>query len=300
MSVSHKYRTFNQLLDDVSIDFSTQAHEGMIEPQQLIKVATRVNYDLGLKIHRTKEYVLEVENKKAKLPADFKYMNYAWVCGEYKILNTPPSGTTIDTTQAKYTPDPDGGDIGPCDDPTCKDVCVVRKECPDANEPDYMLIQYVGAQQYYTWSTFFPLKLKESAAVQCDCPNINIQSANVAEIRDGFLLTSFDSGKVYINYQGAMEDAEGNLLVLDHPYCNEYYEYALKQRILENMVFAGETGASQQLGLIEQRLRAARNNALSFINTPDFKDYLKIWEVNRRAQYHNYYNMFKSYPPQTR
>ena len=296
MSVSHKYRTFNQLLDDVSIDFSTQAHEGMIEPQQLIKVATRVNYDLGLKIHRTKEDVLEVEHKKAKLPADFKYMNYAWVCGEYKILNTPPSGTTVDTTQAKYTPAPDGGDLD-CNESACKDVCVVKKECNDPNEPDYMLIQYVGAQQYYTWNTFFPLKLKESAAVQCDCPNINIQSANVAEIRDGFLLTSFNSGKVYINYQGAMEDTEGNLLVLDHPYCNEYYEYALKQRILENMVFAGETGASQQLGLIEQRLRAARNNALSFINTPDFKDYLKIWEVNRRAQYHNYYNMFKSYPP---
>jgi hypothetical protein len=297
MSISHKYRTFNQLLDDVSIDFSTQAHEGMIEPQQLIKVATRVNYDLGLKIHRTKENVLEVENKKAKLPADFKYMNYAWVCGEYKILNTPPSGTTIDTTQAKYTPAPDGGDIGPCDDPTCKDVCVVKKECADSNEPDYMLIQHVGAQQYYTWSTFFPLRLKESAAVQCDCPNINAQTADVAEIRDGFLLTSFDSAKVYINYQGTMEDTEGNLLVLDHPYCNEYYEYALKQRILENMVFAGETGAAQQLNLIEQRLRAARNNALSFINTPDFKDYLKIWEVNRKAQYHNYYNMFKSHPP---
>jgi len=294
MSVSHKYRTFNQLLDDVSIDFSTQAHEGMIEPQQLIKVATRVNYDLGLKIHRTKEDIIEVENKKVKLPADFKYMNYAWVCGEYKILNTPPSGTTIDTTQAKYTPAPDGGDIGPCDDPTCKDVCVVKKECADSKDPDYMLIQNVGAQQYYTWSTFFPLRLKESAAVQCDCPNINAQTA---EIRDGFLLTSFNSAKVYINYQGAMEDTEGNLLVLDHPYCNEYYEYALKQRILENMVFAGETGASQQLSLIEQRLRAARNNALSFINTPDFKDYLKIWEVNRKAQYHNYYNMFRSYPP---
>ena len=29
----------------------------------------------------------------------------------YKILNTPAfSGTTIDTTQAKYTPSPDGGD----------------------------------------------------------------------------------------------------------------------------------------------------------------------------------------------
>ena len=93
-----------------------------------------------------------------------------------------------------------------------------------------------------------------------------------------------------------MENEEGDLLVLDHPYCNEYYEYALKQRILENMAMNGEQGAAQQLNLIEQRLRAARNNALGFVNTPDFAEYKKMWEVNRRAQYHNYYNMFKSHP----
>jgi hypothetical protein len=92
-----------------------------------------------------------------------------------------------------------------------------------------------------------------------------------------------------------MEDDHGRLLVLDHPYCNEYYEYALKQRILENMVFAGEN-VSNQLNLIETRLRAARNNALGFVNTPDFAEMKKIWEVNRKAQYHNYYNMFKSKP----
>ena len=92
-----------------------------------------------------------------------------------------------------------------------------------------------------------------------------------------------------------MEDYNGNLLVLDHPYCNEYYEYALKQRILENMIFAGEN-VMNQLGLIEQRLRAARNNALSFVNTPDFAEMKKVWLLNRKAQYHNYYNMFKSYP----
>ena len=49
MSLSHKYRTFDQLLEDVTVDFRTYALEGMIEPQQLIKVAMRVNYDLGLK-----------------------------------------------------------------------------------------------------------------------------------------------------------------------------------------------------------------------------------------------------------
>ena len=62
MSVSHKYRTFDQLYEDVSIDFSTYSLEGMVKPEQLIKVATRVNYDLGLRIHRTKEVVIVKDN----------------------------------------------------------------------------------------------------------------------------------------------------------------------------------------------------------------------------------------------
>ena len=51
-----------------------------------------------------------------------------------------------------------------------------------------------------------------------------------------------------------MEDNEGNLLVLDHPYCNEYYEYALKERILENMIFSGEN-VSNQLSFIQNILK---------------------------------------------
>jgi len=62
MALSHKYRTFDQLINDVTIDFSAYALEGMIEPQQLIKVAIRVNYDLGLRINRTKDTVIEVEH----------------------------------------------------------------------------------------------------------------------------------------------------------------------------------------------------------------------------------------------
>ena len=115
------------------------------------------------------------------------------------------------------------------------------------------------------------------------------------EIRDGYIYTNFTSGKIYLNYQSQMENHEGDLIVMDHPLVNEYYEYAIKQRILENMVFAGEP-VSQQLNLIEARLRAARNNALSFVNTPNYSELQKIWSMNRRAQYDKYVNMFKSTP----
>jgi len=291
MSVSHKYRTFDQLYEDVSIDFASFTLEGMVDPAQLIKVATRVNYDLGLRIHRTKEAVIDIEHGKAKLPYDFAYLNYAFRCGDYTIVDRPPSGTHIETfNDVPYVPAP--GESGPCDDPECRDVCVI-KTCNDTNQ--HQLVQKIRPGRYRTFTAFMPLRIKNVNKHVCDCPNINEQCSDIAEIKDGFMLTSFDQGKVYFSYQGALEDIEGNLLVLDHPYCNEYYEYALKQRILENMLFAGEN-VGNKLNLIEQRLRAARNNALSFVNTPDFRELYEVWRINRKAQYHNYYNMFKSYP----
>jgi len=293
MGVSTKYRTFSQLMEDVSIDFSNYALEGMIEPQQLIKVATRVNYDLGLRIHRTKEVVIDIEHGRGQLPMDFAYLNYAFRCGDYKINNTMPSGTHVETfNDVPYVPSP--GDAAPCDqESNCKDVCVV-KTCNNKNE--YQIVQRIGPAQYRTFTNWTPLQIKNVNDAVCFCPSLGAQALDVAEIKDGFLVTTFKTGKVYLSYQGAMEDDQGDLLVLDQPYCNEYYEYAIKQRILENMVWNGEN-VSQQLGLVEGRLRAARNNALGFVNTPNFQEMRKVWTMNRRAQYHNFYNMFLSYAP---
>ena len=74
---------------------------------------------------------------------------------------------------------------------------------------------------------------------------------------------------------------------------NEYYEYAIKQRLLENLYLNGED-VTQKMQLIEQRLRGARNNALSIVNTPDFAEMKTLWETNRKAMYSKYYDMFKS------
>ena len=121
----------------------------------------------------------------------------------------------------------------------------------------------------------------------------NTTGGTVGYIKNNFIYTNIDEGSVFISYQGSLEDDEGNLLVLDHPVINEYYEYAMKQRILENLYINGED-VTQKMQLIEQRLKAARNNALSIVNTPDFAEMYKVWQMNRKAQYSRYYDMFKS------
>lgn len=278
------YRSFDQLLEDVSVDFGSYSLEGMIEPQQLIKVATRVNYDLGLRIHSQKEQLLEIENYKAKLPSDFYVLNFAYQCGTYEVQDVVLSGTHVEDRIL------DKGTVE-LDENNCPvDTSVCMTDCGDY----YQLIQKTKFETR-VYKTFGSLRIKPSSAVDASCPNRYNGSADSAEIRDGFLRVPFKTGSVYINYQGALEDEDGQLLVLDHPMINEYYEYAIKQRILENMYFAGED-VIQKMNLVEQRLRGARNNALSIVNTPDFAEMRKLWETNRKAQYHKYVNMFKSFP----
>jgi hypothetical protein len=69
----------------------------------------------------------------------------------------------------------------------------------------------------------------------------------------------------------------------------------MKERLLENLLMNGED-VGQKLQLIMQRTKAARNQALGLINTPNFEEMKKLWWANRKAQYGKYYDMFKSYP----
>ena len=92
MNTELKYRTIDELLNEVAADFTMYSLEGLIEPSQLIKVVQRVNYELGLRIHGTKEAVLDLNYGKAKLPDDFYVLNYAYLCGEQSVTREVPSG----------------------------------------------------------------------------------------------------------------------------------------------------------------------------------------------------------------
>lgn len=284
MNTEPKYRTFDELLNEVATDFVQYNNEGMIEPAQLIKVAQRVTYDLGLRIHGTKEKILDIENKKTRLPDDFYVLNYAMLCGKHTVSQPVLQGRQteniiLSADLCKKCGNPD---------PTCACEKTYTVECKTGEN---IFVQVVEKRAYETktYETFERVHIASTTGKQDALDN----SGRNGYIKNGFIYTNIDSGRLFISYQGALEDSDGNLLVLDHPMINEYYEYAIKQRILENLYMNGEDVA-QKLQLVEQRLRAARNNALTIVNTPDFSEFKKVWEMNRKAQYGKYYDMFKS------
>jgi len=325
-----RYRSFDQLLEDVTVDLNTFALENMIEPQQLIKLAKKLNYDLGLRINQTKEEILEVCHGRVKLPDDFYTFNYGMICGEFAehVGYGGYGGTNIQ--EVPYVEVPANVDVcapptvncstcnsQPCNQtaacdlnfpivdpiPTAYDplnpygnTCIPPRVFMNCKGDKYELIQVINTGNVRVYTRLIPLRMKASQEIECDCPNLYINAANEGWIKGGFLFTTFQTGKVYLNYQGQMEDDQGNLMVPDHDLINEYYEYAFKSRILENLYLNGEDVA-QRMQLVEQRLKAARNQALSVVNTPNFKELEQVWWTNRKAMYGKYYDMFKSYSP---
>ena len=282
MKTELKYRTFDELLSEVGADFYQLNNEGLIEPGALIKVAQRVNYDLGLRIFGTKEILLDVQNKKLKLPDDFYVMNFAYLCGAYKVVERAPMGRQTENVVLNNATCTSCGNL----DENCICEKTYTIEC-QTGENIHVQVVEKRVNEVRVYDHFEKLMIS-------GVKNMSPNDKNLAGyIKNGFIYTNLESGKVFINYQGALEDNDGNLLVLDHPMINEYYEYAIKQRILENLYMNGED-VVQKMQLIEQRLRSARNNALSIVNTPDFAEMYKLWETNRRAMYNKYYDMFKS------
>lgn len=325
-----KYRTFDSLLEDVMVDFQVFALENLIEPQSLIKVARKANYLLGLRINQTRETVLEVEHGKVKLPDDFYTFNYALICGEY-TLNTgyDLGGTNIQEVPYREVPStvdfcaPETVNCSVCNANPCNHTAgcelntLPTNYIPDAYDPNnpygdtcirprvfmnckgekYELIQILPNGQQRTYTVLIPLRMRSSQNIECECPNLYWDTPNEGWLKDGFLNTTFQHGKVYLNYQGDLTDDNGNLLVPDHELLNDFYEYSLKERLLENLFNNGEDVA-QRYQLAAAKLKVAKNDAMSLVNTPNFEEMKKLWWANRVAMYGKFYNMFKSYPIQ--
>jgi hypothetical protein len=338
-----RYKDFNSLLSDVRVDFSNYALENLIDPAQLIRVARKCNYDLGLRIHQTKEALLDIEKGRVRLPESFHSMNFALMCGSHTETFVVPQGTHLEEKlipKVRSVP----ATMPLCDTPIVCSNChlvpcgcgtVVLQtatsscgcganpcSCPSTNvcegavfnpkepggdwwkQPRVFLnckgdcvevIQKVntGTRHY---NHLYPLRFINNAqGIECGCPGLYMRSEDEAWIKDGWLYTTFHHnngcGQVYVNYEGEMEDEDGNLLVPDHPLLIEYYEYSLKARILENLLLNGEDVA-QKLQLMEERRKVAKGAAKSVVQMPNWNEMREMYVVNRKAQWSKYYSQF--------
>ncbi len=118
---------------------------------------------------------------------------------------------------------------------------------------------------------------------------------NIAYIRDNYLELGRECCKVYMNYQGLMEDDQGNLIVIDHPLINDYYEYSVKRRIMENLYINGEPDIERRLQLLDTRYTKAKHDAMVVAYTPDWQVIVQTYQKERQDENEKHFAPFSQW-----
>lgn len=306
-----QYKTYDELLAEVMMDFKKWASNGMIDGSELIKVAQKINKRLGNKLRKEKQTILYVEKGRVRLPLDFYKHTAAAMCFDYKITQRVPTGSQREILATGNIADSCNVQVGnipftgvePVQQLTpsvCFNQCGETYEILETTRSETRRYTHLGKLKIHMGKQMFYQLPKrehyEQSSLQYPAqPHALTHHAHCHEayIENKFLHTNFDEGKVYFSYLGDMEDDNGNLIVLDHPLVNDYYEYALKQRIIENLMANGEIIPQNLFQLIEARYKVARVEGESLINMPDFAEMELAHTLNRRAMYNKYYLIFK-------
>lgn len=269
------YMTLNQLMASVESDMKKYADNGMIDRGDIIKVVRKVNEDIGLKIYREREAIIEICDFKGELPLDFMSLQMAVACTiEHAYIGPSVFGTHTYETNIPVTP---------YSNATCLNEC-----------GGCFWVTQQFKDKVVKYDKLTPLKLTKRAMNHASENCINFgwnRSGYDVDIDEGQLITGFREGKIYISYLADLVDEEGNLLLLDHPLTTEYYEYSVKKQLLENFMMNNDADVSQKLLYIKNELREAKIRALNFVTTPEYDEIVGMYQNNRRSFYNKYHKI---------
>lgn len=291
-----EYQTFEALMAKVEDDLSSYSDNGYVEPDKYFGVVETCNSFLSTKINPMRECVVSIRNCEGVLPEDFKLANSAHVCKAYSIKQKK-SGTTIEYKEVEVETEvidmPQG--TGDCADPfwtcnaekySCTPYQIFRKdtyEILEVTESEAVRMtvnnRYCNKDKNYTVnSSYNPYNRS--------CPEI----LNIRKSKGRFYVeTNFDEGEMVLHYMANMVNEEGELMALDHALVSPYYEYAIKERILEDLYLNSGLDVTQKLAFIKNEHRLAKAQAYQFISMFDFRELGRVWVRNRKHFYRKYF-----------
>lgn len=282
MNSNLKYITFDSLMSSVESDLAIFADNNMIDRGKLIKVVRKVNADIGLKINKERETIIDIKNFKGELPADFMYLQLALGCHVEAFHLPQPSFGQLTVEHNEPT------EVFHTKDSACLNEC---GGC-------YWVTQQFK-DKLITFDRVFPLALAKRAKSHAtdNCMNFHWSNSGYdidIDYENSEVITPFREGKIYISYLADMVDDDNNILLLDHPLTTEYYEYAVTKKLLEMWMLNNDTDVSQKLMYIKNELKDARLRAMNFISTPEYSEISNAYESHRRKFYNKFSKVFET------
>jgi hypothetical protein len=278
-----RYKSIDSVIASAKTDLHIYADNNLVNDRSLIKVVREVNTDLGLRIHDTKDCVLEVINYKATLPQNFvKGISLFMI---FEELAGMLSGGIHGTNTREYTRE----ELINKGIPITTNGCL--SECGGCS-----WVTRTYSQKELVYDKIVPVKLTNNAIKKfCDgSPAIrfNSESQYQVDISSETLYTNVPNGTIYMSYVTDMIDSDGGILVLDHPLTDPYYEWAVKVKILEDLYYNSEADVERKLQDARINKLSSRGQALSLVIRDEINNINNYTDKKLKTFYNQYVRFY--------
>ncbi len=273
-------RPMEELMAIVKNDFRKLDAEGLIDESTCIKTVMACNERLGIPIRDIKQLCIPVHEYKAKLPLNFE-----------KLFFVTALSATNGITMSMRNPFSNNFD---------RDIIYEANVDRDSlgNAENYMVtIKRQENVTIHSSTSFIELGISPNSASYChvSCPNTHKKGRYEVTIEDDHINTPFRSGEIYIMYLATMEDEDGHLLFPFHPLITPYYEWSVKEKVLQDTIFNSDGNYGDMYKLAQQERVKAWLDAYNVTSTKEYGEYLDMQRKKEMGWYNQYFRYFNSH-----
>lgn len=285
MNTPWKYIKLTQLLASVKSDLNLYDDAGMIDEDRVIKVIAECNEKLGQRIYKSRECKIIVKDYKADIPTDLYKIQNIFATKTMAKYNT---NAFFGARQVEFT------ETKPEDE--TKIITYGKMGCVDSCNNCYWVAdrREKTTSSEIIYETVFPLSISNSVQNKClpYSPCTKWKGEYQVDIDEQNFNFSFKEGEIYISYLGNLEDEDGEIQIPFHPKLNSYYEYAVKEKILEDLFLNSEADVVEKIKYINEKKREAYAIAWNFVQTRQVNEWTKVQENIQRDYYSKWYKIF--------
>ncbi len=269
-----KFITLDELMASVKEDFRMYDDMGLIDHSRIIKTVMWCNERLGIPIHQMKETFLTIRDYKVALPLNFWKVNY--VCaietGSFGIAayRYPFDNTVTEQMKADA------------------EMCTYVEGCQTKCSPLIIKrVHNIVVQRYTHWHE---LSLSRNSSKFADKYCFNKPGGKYTiDIDEEEITVPFREGELYFRYLSSMEDDDGNIIIPFHPLITTWYEWCVKEKILQDLLFnSDDPDVITKLKLAQQEKSKFWLDAWNFQLEPGYKE-VQQYQAQKEANYYAKY-----------
>lgn len=276
-----KYIPLSSIIASVRNDFSSMDNHGFIDESRIIKIVALCNEKLGIRIREKKECFLPVRNYRADLPADFWKVVYtcALETNSFGMSNYRDPFNNVVTLEMKEQARQEAS------------LQVITQGC-ERNCP-MQVIKREGTAIIQTYTNLIPLSLSKNSDVYTDQFCFNGKGKYQIDINEETIDLPFREGELYFMYFNNLQNENGELMVPFHPLISNWYEWCIKEKILQDMLFNSDGDVVNKLKYASTEKAKYWLDAVNFVSEPFYKELQQIQKRKELKFYNEYFAIMK-------